>query len=369
MYLNMPSDLPFRDFPTRQVTPTQFHKTNSLEFSTLDGLSFPSFELNNNSKKVPFNESTSSIQWIELDTSVASKQNRNHEGSTTDISVTSWSNLDLCIPSIDSEGSNPVTGNTEKQIARKCKRPTATIDASAANTNQQSLHTKVSRPPESPIRRLVRRISQNRNDSAADTSKKQIRRFSLSHTDHSKEGHNTKSFLSPKSQLRKQISAFDLCTPRSTEIVSPKKVGRKVLLNCSEGIKSEAESIVSPLSPLKKQNSGIELSTPERHRSCFPRRRAQRDSENDTLSPCDNLMTSTFYIQHEDEWTPPCYMSPTKNSIHSPSKQVSERVMSSPKWVELNQVGGNGGLKKASIPKVDSVQILLSEFDKIMELP
>jgi hypothetical protein len=373
-YVKHPGDLPFRDFPTKQVTPTQLHKTNTLEFSTLEGLIFPSFELSNHGSAVPLNDSTSSINLVELDKPITSKHSVHQLKNATDITVTSWSNLDFCIAPPDSEP-GPVAAKVKKQHARKTVKPKGTSHVPTTPTKQPSRdsqceissfpsHSGVSRPPESPMRRLVRRISQNHINSAAGASKKYARRLSLGQTEHVTEENRAKSFLSPKSHLRKQVSAIDLSTssntPNCNKTISSKMLGKKVSLNHSESDKCETHSIASPKSPLKKQVSAMDLSTPDGNRSCFPRWRTLDTFGDDVvLSPRQDLNTLT----NTKEWT-----SPTKKSMQSPRKQISERLISSPKWVNLNKLDGRNA-KKASIPKVSSVQILLSEFDKIMELP
>ena len=382
-YVKQLNDLPFRDFPLNQVTPTQIHSKNTIEFSTLDGLSSPSVELNNHGSAVSLNNSTSSLYLVDLDKPIGSKHVLPQSTHSTVTTVSSWSNLDFCIALPDSEIGTATTENTKKKHARKTMKPKILSHAPTTPTKQQSrdsrceitsypVHASECRPPESPMRRLVRRISKTHiNNSAAGVPKKFGRRLSLGQTEQMPEEHNTKSFFSPKSQLRKQISAFDLSSSSSSrhnnKTVGCKKPGKKMSLNHSESDEFKIISNPVPKSPLKKQISAIDLSTPERERSCFPRWRALDVMGDEISSPLDTeTFTGTAMI--ENEWAVTRPPSPSKKFMRSPSKQVSERLISSPKWV-ASHTEGRRGVKKASIPKVSSIQVLLSEFDKIMELP
>ena len=166
---------------------------------------------------------------------------------------------------------------------------------------------------------------------------------------HSEESYNTASYFSPKRYLKKQVSAFELASPRRPS-------------NNSE--KYEPITTASPKPAFMKQNSAIELSTPEVLRNCFPLRK-QVDVSDEFLSPTRSqcLKTSTHtYRQTHLATIPP--LSPIGKRTRSPSKQASERIFSSPKWV-ATQPSKN----TSSIPKVNSIHTLLMEFDKIMELP
>ncbi len=180
------------------------------------------------------------------------------------------------------------------------------------------------------------------------------RTISKGHSEETSVAHNTASYFSPRRYLKKQVSAFELISS---------------LRSSNDSENYEPITIASPKTPLKRQTSAIELSTPEVSLSCFPLRK-KFDFSDEIVSPnqsqCLKTSSHTKPQTHSAAMPP---MSPTSKRTRGPSKQASERICSSPKWVATQAASGNDSKNTSSIPKVSSIHTLLLDFDKIMELP
>lgn len=367
------SDLPFHNVLTNEMTPPHHHHSNTVDFSTLEGLSSPSFEPNNHGTSAPLNESMSSLHLLELDKPITDLADISNQEHMRDIRVTSWSNLDCCINLSDSEIDPPtesMTGAFTKQMIGPVPNQHGNSKKSLCENRQSRSHG--SRPPVSPTRRSACKISQTHNPPSACASRTFGRRFSLGQTEHGAEERYTKSIFLPKGQLRKQISAFDLSISRNKKLFDVADICKynfsQLSLNHFEQSSSECSEtafIASTKSPQKKQISANDLSTPESAKSYFPRRKAIQACDQ-ILSPLPSKSMKTPNATRQKNRASPRHTSPSNKCIQSPCKQVSERILASPKWVTSNT---EGAYKAKSIPKVSSVQNLLSEFDKIMELP
>ena len=362
------NDLLFRDFPLHHVIPSQYHHSNTVEFSTIEGLALPSFDLNNDDTKDPFNESLSK-QVVDF---------TNNE-SPVDARVSSWSNLDFCINLSDIETDLPPmdSPHVESKVLSDTT-PVVNQHGIASLSKQRPSHSHEVRPPVSPLRRMARKISQRHKHNSLPTG--------------TVEGNNTKSNLQskPKGHLRKQNSAFDVSISQNNRNACPtdrrKNCDRHMSLNPLDQSFSEASEITfiaSPRNSPKKQMSVDDLLSPDVSRSCLPRWKAIPACD-PTLSPLPSKSLKASNSMRDNHLTPTTqhHASPFNQRVRSLCKQVSERMIASPKWSNHTEGGGRcsdtnknknnnndmATAKKLSIPKVDSVQILLSEFDKIMEL-
>ena len=327
---------------------TSSHHSNSVEFSTLEGLSCPSFELTDRGAAVdPMSESTASQHSLAFDKQSA-------EGQTACVNSTSWGNLDLFINLSESDTElvlEPPTDKIPTAVAKQISRqevPSNKHTTAIKQIDQKSLFEKrqsylyESRPPVSPSRRSASKISRNNYLSPARASKTLGRRLSLGQTEHTtdSEESNTKPIFSPNGQLRKQNSALDLSIFRTNKHSNVADDHDNIHLssNCMEQSSSESfgsKNITLQKSQQKQNISADVLSTPERSKRCFPRWKAVEACDQ-ISSPVPPKCMKTCKATPQKEHASPRRISTSNLFSRSPRKQLSERIITSPKWVTSN---------------------------------